>query len=270
MSRRYPPELQDYIKEHVEAVTQIEMCTLVREQFEIEMSEENMKNFYANHKLRAGKRKPIISKVWPEKVQAFILDNYKGKSHKEMVKMISDQFGLTYTTEQLKSFYGRKHLDSGLTGYFEKGQKPWTAGKKQSDYMTKEQIEKSRRTCYKHAHIPDSVLPVGAIRQTKDGYLIIKVKERGGQWDRWALLHRKVWEEVHGSIPDGYAVGFRDQDKTNCSIENLYLLTLEENAVMNHQGYRSQNPELTDAGLMTVRLKRAISKRRKRAPNNDK
>ena len=27
---------------------------------------------------------------------------------------------------------------------------------------------------------------------------------------------------------------------------------------------------LTDAGLMTVRLKRAISKRRKRAPNNDK
>ena len=33
MSRRYPPELQDYIKEHVEAVTQIEMCTLVRKQF---------------------------------------------------------------------------------------------------------------------------------------------------------------------------------------------------------------------------------------------
>ena len=65
-------------------------------------------------------------------------------------------------------------------------------------------------------------------------------------------------------------VGFRDQDKTNCSIENLFLLTLEENAVMNHQGYRSQNPELTDAGLMTVRLKRAISKRRKRVPNNDK
>ena len=59
-------------------------------------------------------------------------------------------------------------------------------------------------------------------------------------------------------------VGFRDLDKKNCSPDNLYLLTLGENAQMNKKGFRSQKPELTDVGLATVRLERAIRDRRKK------
>lgn len=36
---------------------------------------------------------------------------------------------------------------------------------------------------------------------------------------------RAIWIYVHGSIPKGLEVGFKDQDCTNISIENLYLLT---------------------------------------------
>ena len=49
----------------------------------------------------------------------------------------------------------------------------------------------------------------------------------------------------------------------NCDIDNLYLLTLGENAMMNKRGYRSENPEITDVGLATVRLERAIKERKK-------
>ncbi|MEN3369982.1 MAG: hypothetical protein V7609_2125 [Verrucomicrobiota bacterium] len=37
-----------------------------------------------------------------------------------------------------------------------------------------------------------------------------------------ALLHRLVWIEHHGPIPDGHQIMFRDGDRTNCAIENLY------------------------------------------------
>lgn len=130
--------------------------------------------------------------------------------------------------------------------------------------MSEEAQKNSRRTCFEHAHIPDNHLPVGSIRETKDGYLIKKVQERGYQWDRWKLLHRLVWEENFGPIPEGMIVGFRDLDKKNCSPDNLYLLTLGENAQMNKKGFRSQKPELTDVGLATVRLERAIRDRRKK------
>ena len=130
--------------------------------------------------------------------------------------------------------------------------------------MSEEAQENSRRTCFEHAHIPDNHLPIGSIRETKDGYLIKKVQERGYQWDRWKLLHRLVWEENFGPIPDGMIVGFRDLDKKNCSPGNLYLLTLGENAQMNKKGFRSRNPELTDVGLAAVRLERAVRDRRKK------
>jgi hypothetical protein len=36
------------------------------------------------------------------------------------------------------------------------------------------------------------------------------------------LLHRIVWIEHHGPIPPGHQVMFRDRDRTNCAIDNLY------------------------------------------------
>ena len=130
--------------------------------------------------------------------------------------------------------------------------------------MSEEAQKNSRRTCFEHAHIPDNHLPVGSIRETKDGYLIKKVQERGYQWDRWKLLHRLVWEENFGPIPEGMIVGFRDLDKKNCEPENLMLISKSENARLNKRGLRFEDPDLTNAAVSMVRLENAIRDRRKK------
>lgn len=263
MAVRYAPEVHQFIREHLGGYTQREMAERVNELFGTSFTPGMMKSYYSNHKLKAGKREKFYTKEWPKEICDFILEHYKGTGYRDMIQLVKDQFGKEYTFNQIKGFYGRNHLDSGLTGRFEKGSIPWTKGKKWSEYMSEEAQARSRQTCYEHAHIPDNQVPVGTIRKTKDGYLIKKVKERGYQWDRWKLLHRLVWEETFGEVPDGYIVGFRDLNKENCDIDNLYLLTLGENAMMNKRGYRSENPEITDVGLATVRLERAIKERKK-------
>lgn len=267
MSVRYSQEVHTYIREHLGDFTQEEMAEQCNKLFGTSFSVGSMKSYYANHKLKAGKRKAIRSKLWPEEVVEVLLANYKGRTYAETLELLERETGRKYTQAQLKSYYANHKLNSGMTGRFEKGHEPWTKGKRWDDYMSPEAQEDSRKTCFEHAHIPDNAVPVGTIRETKDGYLIKKVDERGYQWDRWKLLHRLVWEENFGPVPEGMIVGFKDTDKTNCSPDNLYLLTLGENAVMNHKGYRSQDPQLTEVGLATVRLQQAIKKRKKEHKN---
>ena len=264
MAVRYKPEVHDFIRTHLDQFTIQEMAEEVNRRFGTDFNYGKMKAYYNNHKYHTGKRAKYYTDAWPKEIHDFILENYKGTGYHQMIALIKEKFGKEYSFNQVKGFYGRNHLNSGLTGRFEPGHVPWTKGKKWSEYMSEEAQKNSRRTCFEHAHIPDNHLPVGSIRETKDGYLIKKVQERGYQWDRWKLLHRLVWEENFGPIPEGMIVGFRDLDKKNCSPDNLYLLTLGENAQMNKKGFRSQNPELTDVGLATVRLERAIRDRRKK------
>lgn len=57
---------------------------------------------------------------------------------------------------------------------------------------------------------------------------------------------------------------FRDSDRSNCDIDNLILVTKGENCTLTCLGLRSGDPELTEAGLHVVRLKQAISKRKRK------
>lgn len=268
MSRRYPKELIQFVKDHGHEGTIEEMAERIRKEFGIVIEYPAMKSFFSNHKVHAaprkGRKRPEKRITTPE-MDAFILENYKGTGHKAMADLVNERFGTSFTKEQIKAYYARNKLDSGLTGRFDKGHEPWTKGKHWAEYMSEESQANSRRTCYEHAHIPDNLLPVGSIRKTKDGYLIKKVKERGYQWERWKLLHRLVWEENNGPIPEGYIVGFRDGNKENCEPDNLVLMTMGENAVMNKRGYRETgSAEIADVGLSLIRLESAAKKRRKK------
>lgn len=45
------------------------------------------------------------------------------------------------------------------------------------------------------------------------------------------LLHRLVWETFKGPIPEGYEINHLDEDKDNCSLDNLSLATHQENVM---------------------------------------
>lgn len=64
---------------------------------------------------------------------------------------------------------------------------------------------------------------VDGVRYTFDGngYL------RGTKDGERVYLHKVVWQSKNGPIPPGYQLHFKDNDKENCTIENLELVPLE-------------------------------------------
>ncbi len=61
----------------------------------------------------------------------------------------------------------------------------------------------------------------------KNGYLRDTIFRKGPK-DGEALLHRRLWIEHHGPIPPGNTICFKDGNRKNCSIENLEMLTHDE------------------------------------------
>ena len=49
------------------------------------------------------------------------------------------------------------------------------------------------------------------------------VSFRAGGQTRTMLLNTIVWRAFNGEIPDGHHIGYKDEDKENCSLDNLEL-----------------------------------------------
>lgn len=190
---------------------------------------------------------------FPPAVRAFIAEHNKGKSAKELTELINATFGTSYTREQIKAYRARNHLDSGLTGYFEKGHTPHNKGKHTGSYPG------MVPTQFKPGHAPHNHRPVGSERVNRDGYLERKTAEP----NVWRPIHVLNWEAVNGTVPAGHCIVFKNGDKLNCDVSNLLLVTRAELARMNQKGLISTNPRQTEVGQNIARLILATAKRKK-------
>lgn len=107
---------------------------------------------------------------------------------------------------------------------FKKGIIPKNKGKKQHEYMSAEAIEKTIHTRFKDGHTPANHKPIGYERYSKDGYLERKTDEPSV----FKAVHRIVWEQHHGKIKKGFNIQFKDGNKNNCDIDNLYIISRQE------------------------------------------
>ena len=119
--------------------------------------------------------------------------------------------------------------EAAIASQFKKGHKPHNVGKKQTEYMSTEQFEKSKATCFKKGNVPPNAQPVGSKIFTKNRYIRIKIAEP----NKWELLHRYTWMQYHGAIPKGHNVQFKDGNRQNCDIDNLYLITRNQQMLDN-------------------------------------
>ena len=101
---------------------------------------------------------------------------------------------------------------------------PQNKGRRQTEFMSREGIERSARTRFKKGHQPHNAHPVGYESVRDNGYTYIKADGMG----RMMLKHRWLWEQAHGAIPEGYTVMFRDGDRTHCVLENLELVSRQD------------------------------------------
>ena len=156
-----------------------------------------------------------------------------------------------------------------MTGWFQKGRAPAAKGKTLEEICNNdpEKLAKVRETWFGKGHRPANEMPIGTIVVTSDGYKIRKKQMSGTQWERWELLHRAVWEEHNGPVPEGMVVVFRNGDRQNCDISNLMLAAKSEVPVMTRKGYWSEDPDLTETALNLVRLQQTAMKKRRKSSN---
>ena len=197
--------------------------------------------------------------MYPAEVATYIQENYKGTSYADMAVQLKEIFGREYTTAQIMGYYKNHKLNSGLTGRFEKGYIPPNKGRK--GYVA----PGSEKGWFQKGNTPWDTAPVGTIVTKTDGYLWKKIDDKPGPWrQNWKQLHLLIWEDAHGSVPEGCMVIFKDGDRTNTLLGNLMLVTMAENAVMNRCGLRFDIPEYTETGHLIAKIKIA-SKRKSRS-----
>ena len=257
---RYPPEVHEFVKRLAPVLRDEELALACNKELGTSFTKDSMKSFRGNHGYKNYQKQWTSEEYWkyqtrwPRGMFEFIRDNSWGVSSQAMADMVNEKFGTDFTAQRMKCFRAKYKIRSGETGWFRKGHSPGNKGRKQSEYCTPEAIEASRKHQFKKGQKPPNQLPVGSIRCNKHGYLIRKKQMEGTQWERWEFLHRAVWEEYNGPVPDGMAVIFKNGDKSNCSIDNLMLISRAELATMVKKGLISEDPELTEAGLAMVRL----------------
>ena len=124
----------------------------------------------------------------------------------------------------------------GKASQFKPGMAGWNKGKKQSDYMSAENIERTKLTRFKKGNVPLNHKPIGYERIKKDGYVEVKVRDAGvdSKNKNFELKHRLLWKQYNGEIPEGMNVEFIPcADKTNFTISDLVLRTRKENMIRN-------------------------------------
>lgn len=156
---------------------------------------------------------------------------------KTAVRNIAYRHGLRKSREWIAERARMRTLDpshGGRAFLFQKGHTPHTKGKRAEEWMTPEGLARSTATRFKKGQRPATWKPLGSERINVDGYIEVKVAEG----KPWRHKQRVLWERAHGPIPEGYMVSFKDGNKQNCELDNLYLLSradgLRANSVTNY------------------------------------
>ena len=187
---------------------------------------------------------------YSEEQKEFIITNNYGKYSKELAEMFNQHFNTNITAKEIAYFRKNNKLNSGLTGQFKKGNVPHNKDKKQVEYMSQEAIEKTKETRFKKGNKPKNYRPVGSERITKDGYIEVKVADP----NKWETKNKIIYKQYFGDIPEGHKIIYADGNKLNNDINNLILVSNNEELIMNKYKLRTENIELTKTGYLIAKV----------------
>lgn len=153
------------------------------------------------------------------------------------------------------------HRGSGCR--FQPGHKPWSAGTKGVCGTH----EGSRATQFKPGRKPQEArnyLPIGSYRLNHDGYLERKMTDDPALMParRWTAVHRLVWADANGAIPEDRIVVFKVGRRT-AVLEEITVDRLECVTRAEHAARVRLAPELMQIHQLRGQITRQINKRLK-------
>lgn len=137
-----------------------------------------------------------------------------GRTREEITKMVNKKFNLKVTLGSIRSIMYRHKIKNHMQGYntrFRKGQESWCKGMKGINLG-------GEAGWFKKGNIPPSHLPIGS-ESIKEGRVFIKTAEP----NVWEEKHRWLWEKHYGKIPDNKVIAFKDGNKQNVTLDNLFM-----------------------------------------------
>lgn len=117
---------------------------------------------------------------------------------------------------------------------------------------------------FKKGSIPlnAQAIPVGAEKVSKDGYVEVKVSEKGVRKNGcFRRKHAVIWEQANGRpVPDGHIVVFADKDKRNFDPDNLVLVSLVDFRRIANMGFPYHDRDTLETCINVSKLQEAIRK----------
>lgn len=189
---------------------------------------------------------------------AYLIKIYKGKSNIELAEILNGKFGLSINNSSISNLKSKLRRQgyvlekSRNDGCFKKGNISHNKGLKWKNFMSEEGMKNSMKTTFKKNNLSANALPIGT-ESNRKGYVYIKVKD-GNNNKNWKPKQRIIYEQHYGKIPDGYKIIFADGNNRNFEIDNLIMVTNNEEMVMNRYDLRSTDKEITKTGSLIAKV----------------
>jgi hypothetical protein len=204
---------------------------------------------------------------WTKEMDEAMRLHYPHQPTNELVQIFGKSASAIYNRANLLGLHksdeylagpnsGRLRRDSNNVTRFQKGHTPWNKG------MKGWQAEGVQATQFKRGAKPQTLKPIGSERFDKDGNLVLKVADTRHKKTDWRPKHVLIWERLHGAVPKGHIVVFRNKNKADFNPSNLLLLTRSENMQRNSH-YNNYPPEIS----RLIQLRGALNRQIRRIEN---
>lgn len=210
------------------------------------------------------KRRPVsrsderaICTLYPSTPTAQIARQFKRDIN--LIYRIAHRNGVCKTDEYLASPEAcrlRRGDNVGAAHRFTKGHVPVNKGQRRPGWAPGRMAE----TQFKKGQRSSNFLPIGSERINGDGYRDRKISATGYPPRDWRGVHILLWESKHGRLKKGFAVVFKNGDKTDLRLENLECISRRD--LMLRNSFHNRYPK-NIGRLIQLRgaLNRQINKR---------
>jgi len=255
---RYTTEMNEFILDHREGRTLLEITEAFNWRFGTDVTVSQMRAKFKNMRIHVGQRSPIYSEVWSPAAAEIFNEVNQGRTSMEVARILTERTGRRITKEQVQAYRKNHHIPCGVDTRFKQGMEPWTKGKSIEEICkTPEALARVRGSQYKPGSKPWNHMPVGS-EVFKYGYWWVKT----GEPNHWKAKHRIIFEKENGiKLGRDDVITFLDGDTSNMDKGNMVLLSNRENLEMNRSGMRSEDPSITRTGVAVAKLMSAIRER---------
>lgn len=195
-------------------------------------------------------------RAYTDEENDFLREYVPGHHWQEISDAFEERFGRSLTQRQVNNRKQELGIRSGTVGgRYEKGNVPWSKGKKFPDRVVPNAFPKG--------HVPHNTKARLSTRVDRDGYTFIKVDPRNAKnpMDYWISYARFVWMQ-HNSRdwPEGCNCCYADHDKTNFDPDNIVPVPKELYPIVNvssRGGVAYWDRESLEVAIANAKLKRA-------------